>query len=69
MRLHVDGRNVRTIRMYAEAQAVADTGADTLVVSKTLTGVKKSERILPRKYVVDDSLAGIEFVTAIEGVK
>jgi hypothetical protein len=64
LRLYVDGRNTRTIRMYTEAQVVADTGADTMIRSVG----DKMTRILPRKYVVDDALAGIEFVSALEGM-
>lgn len=50
--------------MYTEAQAVADTGAETVIRSLG----DKMTRILPRNYVVDDALAGIEFVSALEGM-
>lgn len=64
MRLYIDGKNTRTIRMYTEAQVVADTGAETVIRSLG----DKMTRILPRNYVVDDALAGIEFVSALEGM-
>jgi hypothetical protein len=62
MRLYVDGKSARTITLYVEAQIVADTGADTMIRSAG----DKMTRILPRNYVVDDALAGIEFVSAMD---
>ena len=67
MRLYIDGKNTRTIRMYAEAQVVADTGADTMLVQfYPYPKAPTRTMILPRNYVVDDALAGIEFVSALE---
>lgn len=69
MRLYINGKNTRTIRMYTEAQVVADTGAQAIVHHKNPSGAGILRTlILPRKSVVDDALAGIEFVTAIDKV-
>lgn len=69
MRLHVDGRNVKTIRMYAEAQIVADTGAETVIAIKHPNGPIENIDVPPRLSVVNEALAGIEFLSAIDSVK
>jgi hypothetical protein len=65
MRLYINGKNTRTITLYTEAQIVADTGADVELQAPYAAGTRKT-RILPRNYVVEDALAGIEFVSAME---
>ena len=47
MRLYIDGKNTRTIRMYTEAQIVADTGALTSVVTKHRDGTLTAEFVEP----------------------
>jgi hypothetical protein len=66
MRLYINGKSTCTIRMYAEAKAVANTGAHTEISFNSPNGELRTDRILPSKYVVDDALAGIEFVSALE---
>ena len=67
MRLYIDGKNTKTIRMYAEAQVEADKGADVVIkYPEIFTRPMKETRVLPRVAVVDDALAGIEFVSALK---
>lgn len=66
MRLYINGKNTRTIRMYTEAQLVADTGAEVEISLRHTDGRLLKTRILPSRAILDDALAGIEFVTAIE---
>lgn len=66
MRLYIDGKNTRTIRMYTEAQIVADTGAETVIGTLSYLGAPEYIDVPPRKSVVEDVLAGIEFVSALE---
>jgi hypothetical protein len=66
MRLYIDGKNTRTIRMYTEAQVVADTGAETVIMTLSYLGAPDYIDVPPRASVVDDALAGIEFMSALE---
>lgn len=66
MRLYINGKNTRTIRMYTETQLVADTGAEVEISVRHTDGRLLKTRILPSRAILDDSLAGIEFVSAVD---
>jgi hypothetical protein len=54
------------VRMYSEAQAIAETGAEVEVSVRHTDGRLLKTRILPSKAAIGDALAGIEFVSALE---